>query len=90
MLGRENPFATNALALELTALAGRAEPKLTLAVLTERIDEKRLEAIGLPEKIRSTRLICRTCGAVAGVTEASSSVQAWWTRATRAISGRLT
>src|ERR1700747_231453 len=39
-------FATNALALELTALAGRAEPKLTLAVLTEPMDEKRLEAIG--------------------------------------------
>jgi glycine/D-amino acid oxidase-like deaminating enzyme len=40
-------FATNALALELTALAGRAEPKLTLAVLTEPMEEKRLEAIGL-------------------------------------------
>ncbi|MGA8308281.1 MAG: FAD-binding oxidoreductase [Candidatus Acidiferrales bacterium] len=40
-------FATNALALELTALAGRAEPKLTLAVLTEPMDEKRLEAVGL-------------------------------------------
>jgi glycine/D-amino acid oxidase-like deaminating enzyme len=40
-------FATNALALELTGLAGRAEPKLTLAVLTEPMDEKRLEAIGL-------------------------------------------
>ncbi len=40
-------FATNALALELTALAGRAEPKLTLAILTEPMDEKRLEAIGL-------------------------------------------
>jgi len=40
-------FATNALAVELTALAGRAEPKLTLAVLTEPMDEKRLEAIGL-------------------------------------------
>jgi glycine/D-amino acid oxidase-like deaminating enzyme len=40
-------FATNALALELTSLAGRAEPKLTLAVLTEPVDGKRLEAIGL-------------------------------------------
>jgi len=40
-------FATNAMALELTALAGRAEPKLTLAVLTEPMEEKRLEAIGL-------------------------------------------
>jgi glycine/D-amino acid oxidase-like deaminating enzyme len=40
-------FATNALALELTSLAGRAEPKLTLAVLTEPMDEKQLEAIGL-------------------------------------------
>jgi glycine/D-amino acid oxidase-like deaminating enzyme len=40
-------FATNALALELTSLAGRAEPKLTLAALTEPMDEKRLEAIGL-------------------------------------------
>jgi len=40
-------FATNALALELASLAGRAEPKLTLAVLTEPMDERRLEAIGL-------------------------------------------
>jgi glycine/D-amino acid oxidase-like deaminating enzyme len=40
-------FATNALALELASLVGRAEPKLTLAVLTEPMDEKRLEAIGL-------------------------------------------
>jgi len=40
-------FATNALALELTALAGRAEPKLTLAILTEPMNEERLEAIGL-------------------------------------------
>lgn len=40
-------MATNALALGLTSLAGRAEPKLTLAVLTEAMDEKRLEAIGL-------------------------------------------
>ncbi|HXP68739.1 MAG TPA: FAD-binding oxidoreductase [Candidatus Dormibacteraeota bacterium] len=40
-------FATNALALELTSLAGRAEPKLTLAVLAEPMDGKRLEAIGL-------------------------------------------
>ena len=40
-------FATNALALGLTSLAGRAGPKLTLAVLTEPMDEKRLEAIGL-------------------------------------------
>jgi glycine/D-amino acid oxidase-like deaminating enzyme len=40
-------FATNALALELTALAGRAEPKLTLAILTEPMDEEPLESIGL-------------------------------------------
>ena len=40
-------LATNALALELTALARRAEPKLTLAVLTKPLGEKRLEAIGL-------------------------------------------
>jgi glycine/D-amino acid oxidase-like deaminating enzyme len=40
-------LATNALALELTSLAGRAEPRLTLAVLTGPMDEKRLEAIGL-------------------------------------------
>lgn len=40
-------FATNAMALELTSLAGHAEPKLTLAVLTEPMDEKRLETIGL-------------------------------------------
>jgi glycine/D-amino acid oxidase-like deaminating enzyme len=44
---RQILFATNALALELTSLAGRAEPKLTLAVLIEPMDEKRLEAIGL-------------------------------------------
>ena len=40
-------LATNALALGLTSLAGRAEPMLTLAVLIEPMDEKRLEAIGL-------------------------------------------
>ena len=40
-------FATNALALELTSLSGHAEPKLTLAILTEPMDEKGLAAIGL-------------------------------------------
>jgi glycine/D-amino acid oxidase-like deaminating enzyme len=63
-------FATNALALELTALAGRAEPKLTLAVLTEPMDERRLEAIGLAGGNPSTRSTCRTCGVAVAATEA--------------------
>ena len=83
-------FATNALALELTSLAGRAEPKLTLAVLTEPVEEKRLEAIGLaggnPFYTVDLPYLWGRCRA----TEASSSALAWWTRTIRAISGRLT
>jgi glycine/D-amino acid oxidase-like deaminating enzyme len=40
-------FATNALALDLSSLAGRAEAKLTLAILTEPLETAQLEAIGL-------------------------------------------
>ena len=90
MLAGKILLATNALALELTALAGRAEPKLTLAVLTEPLEEKRLAAIGLAGGNPSTRSTCRTCGAAAGATEASSSALAWWMRTIRAVSGRLT
>jgi glycine/D-amino acid oxidase-like deaminating enzyme len=39
--------ATNALSLELAALAGRAEPKLTLAIATKPLGESELQAIGL-------------------------------------------
>ncbi|MGA8144825.1 MAG: FAD-binding oxidoreductase [Candidatus Acidiferrales bacterium] len=40
-------FATNALSLALTDLAGRAEPKLTLAIATEPLSKTQLEATGL-------------------------------------------
>ena len=71
MLCRENSLRHQCTrALELTSLAGRAEPKLTLAVLTEPVEEKRLEASALPEEIPSTRSTCRTCGAAACATEA--------------------
>jgi glycine/D-amino acid oxidase-like deaminating enzyme len=40
-------FATNALSLDLTSLAGRAEAKLTLAIATEPLSKLQLEAIGL-------------------------------------------
>lgn len=42
-------FATNALALDLSSLAGRAEAKLTLAILTEPLALAQLEAIGLAD-----------------------------------------
>jgi glycine/D-amino acid oxidase-like deaminating enzyme len=42
--------ATNAMSLELSALAGRAEPKFTLAVATEPVAAGDLEAIGLGER----------------------------------------
>ena len=42
-------FATNALALDLSSLAGRAEAKLTLAILTEPLAPAQLEAIGLAD-----------------------------------------
>jgi glycine/D-amino acid oxidase-like deaminating enzyme len=44
---RQAIFATNAQALEITGLAGRAQPKITLAVATEPLQEDQLEAIGL-------------------------------------------
>ncbi len=40
-------FATNAESLELTGLAGRAEPKLTLALATESLPNESLKALGL-------------------------------------------
>lgn len=40
-------LATNALSLDLTNLAGHAEPKLTLAIATEPLSEEQLEATGL-------------------------------------------
>lgn len=43
-------FATNALSLELTGLAGKAEPRLTLAALTAPLREAQLEAIGLAQR----------------------------------------
>jgi glycine/D-amino acid oxidase-like deaminating enzyme len=43
-------FATNALALDLSGLAGRAEPKFTLAVTTEPVATSVLDSIGLGER----------------------------------------
>lgn len=43
-------FATNALSLDLAGLAGRAEPRLTLAAATEPLGEQQLEALGLSER----------------------------------------
>ncbi len=40
-------FATNAQALELSGLAGRTQPKFTVAVATAPLEEDALEAIGL-------------------------------------------
>ena len=40
-------LATNALALDLSSLAGHAEAKLTLAIVTEPLEPRQLEAIGL-------------------------------------------
>lgn len=40
-------IATNALSLELSGLAGRAEPKFTLAVATEPLKAAQLEVLGL-------------------------------------------
>ena len=42
-------LATNAMSLELSGLAGRAQPKFTLAVATAPLPGKQLEAIGLAE-----------------------------------------
>lgn len=47
---RQVIFATNAQSLELSGLAGRAEPYFTLAVATAPLEEKELEAIGLGHK----------------------------------------
>lgn len=43
-------FATNALSLELTALAGKAEPRLTLAASTAPLREEQIEAAGLAQR----------------------------------------
>jgi glycine/D-amino acid oxidase-like deaminating enzyme len=40
-------LATNAHSLELSGLAGRAQPKFTLAVMTEPLKREQLEALGL-------------------------------------------
>jgi glycine/D-amino acid oxidase-like deaminating enzyme len=40
-------LATNAMSLELTGLAGRAQPKFTLALATEPLTDSQREAIGL-------------------------------------------
>jgi glycine/D-amino acid oxidase-like deaminating enzyme len=40
-------FATNSESLELTQLAGRAQPKLTMAVATEPLSDETLAAIGM-------------------------------------------
>ena len=40
-------FSTNAQSLELNGLAGRTEPKFTLALATEPLSREQLEAIGL-------------------------------------------
>ena len=47
---RRGVVATNAMALELSGLAGRAEPKFTLAVETERLTARQLGALGLAER----------------------------------------
>jgi glycine/D-amino acid oxidase-like deaminating enzyme len=43
-------FATNAQSLEVSGLAGRAEPKFTLAMATERLAPEQLEALGLASR----------------------------------------
>jgi len=43
-------YATNALSLDLAALAGKAEPRLTLAALTAPITGAQIEAIGLAQR----------------------------------------
>ncbi len=47
---RQALFATNAQALELSGLAGRAEPKFTMAVATEPVTADVLDSIGLRER----------------------------------------
>lgn len=43
-------FATNAYSLEMTGLANNADPKFTLALSTETLDEKVLQDVGLHER----------------------------------------
>jgi glycine/D-amino acid oxidase-like deaminating enzyme len=43
-------FATNAYALDMTGLEGTAQPALTTAVMTEPLDERVIEEIGLGER----------------------------------------
>ena len=43
-------FATNAFALELTGLRGRAQPAFTTAVMTEPLNDRVLQRIGLGER----------------------------------------
>ena len=48
---RQALFATNAMSLELTCLAGRAQPKFTMAIATAPLEDKQLEAIGLGRRM---------------------------------------
>jgi glycine/D-amino acid oxidase-like deaminating enzyme len=43
-------FATNAQSLEVSGLAGRSEPKFTLAMATERLTPEQLEKLGLASR----------------------------------------
>jgi glycine/D-amino acid oxidase-like deaminating enzyme len=47
LLANKVLFATNAFALELTALEGKAQPAFTLAIMTEPLADRVLEQIGL-------------------------------------------
>jgi glycine/D-amino acid oxidase-like deaminating enzyme len=55
-------IATNSESLELSGLAGHADPKFTLAVATEPLETNKLEALGLVPANPFTPLICRICG----------------------------
>jgi len=50
VLARGALVATNALSLELSGLAGRAQPKFTLAVATEPLTARQLAAVGLASR----------------------------------------
>jgi glycine/D-amino acid oxidase-like deaminating enzyme len=50
MRARSVLLATNAESLELSGLAGRAEPKLTMAVATEPLSAEQLSSVGLAQR----------------------------------------
>src|SRR5208282_729219 len=50
VLARGALVATNALSLELSGLAGRAQPKFTLAVATQPLTVRQLQAVGLASR----------------------------------------